>query len=53
MILLSGATGFLGSHVLEALLTSNIQDVVITMRNRSSLSKIEHLPRALPHLQFG
>ena len=53
MILLSGATGFLGSHVLEALLTSNIQDVVITIRNRSSLSKIEHLPRALPHLQFG
>lgn len=41
-ILLTGATGFLGSHLLEALLKNNYQ-VVILKRSTSDTWRIEHL----------
>lgn len=42
MVLLTGATGFLGSYLLEALI-SNKYDVVILKRSSSDISKITHL----------
>lgn len=41
-ILLTGATGFLGSHLLESLILSGY-NVVILKRSTSDLSRIEHL----------
>jgi len=41
-ILLTGATGFLGSHLLEALLLHNY-DVIITKRTMSDTWRINHL----------
>lgn len=46
MILLTGATGFLGSHVLDAL-TQNKKDVVIAIRENSSFKNISHIDRRL------
>ena len=41
-ILLTGATGFLGSHLLEALLKQDYS-VVVLKRSTSNLWRIEHL----------
>lgn len=41
-VLLTGATGFLGSHLLEALLKQSYQ-VVVLKRSTSNLWRIEHL----------
>jgi nucleoside-diphosphate-sugar epimerase len=46
MILLTGATGFLGSHILEELIEKQLEVVIIT-RKKSSLEKIKHLPKSL------
>jgi nucleoside-diphosphate-sugar epimerase len=45
MILLTGATGFLGSHILEELIEKQLEVVILT-RNKSSLEKIKHLPKS-------
>lgn len=43
-ILLTGATGFLGSHLLEGLLKSGFQ-VIVLKRSTSNIWRIEHLMR--------
>lgn len=42
-ILLTGATGFLGSHLLEKLCSLGIYEVIITVRDTSDLTRIKHL----------
>ncbi len=47
MILLTGGTGFLGSHILEGLIQSYPNEIVLLKRKRSGLNKIAHLQRGL------
>jgi len=44
MILIIGANGFVGSHVLDALLSSNSAEIVITRRSSSNFQNISHIP---------
>lgn len=43
-ILLTGATGFLGSHVLKSLLNNNNLNIIVLKRASSSLSRISEIP---------
>jgi nucleoside-diphosphate-sugar epimerase len=43
MILLVGATGFIGSHILDALVAEAQKEILVTTRLNSSLRNIEHI----------
>lgn len=43
IILLTGATGFLGSHLLEGFIKSNKYKVIVLKRSFSNLARIEHI----------
>lgn len=42
-ILLTGASGFLGSHLLESLLDNTEDDIIVLKRSFSKTKRIEHL----------
>lgn len=49
VVLVTGGTGFLGSHLIEDLVKLGNQEIVILKRTFSNVSRIQHL---LPHLKF-
>lgn len=49
IVLVTGGTGFLGSHLIEDLVKLGNQEIVLLKRTFSNVSRLQHL---LPHLKF-